>query len=133
MGESTYQHTSGDASENACSDYCMASLALLAEPLLTGTREKPKEKEPGPKYKAWREKYKAEIGKELRAKGFTPDEVDKVIREFVDALSGYVLKGKKGRGGMLKFIWKNLKRLWDAKEAIDKARKTVGDPPPFED
>jgi hypothetical protein len=93
--------------------------------------DKSKKPDPGPKYKAWQERYKKEIAKELRKRGFAADEVDKIIREFLEALLGYSKGSNKGSGGMLKFIMKNLKRLKDMYDAINEARKTVGDPPPY--
>ena len=114
---------------------CSATLLLSAAPLLTGTREKKESpKEPGPKYKEWQEKYKKKIGEKLRAKGFTPDEIDKIVKEFFEALFGFIKKGRKGgRAGMLKFIYRNVKRLLDAKAAIEEARKEVEEPPPFDE
>ena len=100
---------------------------MFGTPVAMPVPPPPDEEELGPEFKAWRERYKKEIGKELRAKGFTPDEVDKIIKEFIEALLGYITKGK---GGMLKFIFKNLKRLKDMYDAIKKARETVGEPPP---
>jgi len=63
----------------------------------------------------------------LRKKGFTPNEIEKILAEGADAIAGLPKLGK-----VYKFILKQLKRIYDAWDAITKARKTVGDPPPYD-
>ncbi len=104
----------------------ISSIVLAVEADVLTTRKDDK-KPPGPKYKAWQERYKKEIGKELRKKGFTPNEIEKILAEGADAIAGLPKLGK-----VYKFILKQLKRIYDAWDAITKARKTVGDPPPYD-
>src|SRR3972149_4947056 len=99
----------------------ISSIVLAVETDVLTTRKDDK-KPPGPKYKAWQERYKREIGKELRKKGFTPNEIEKILAEGADAIAGLPKLGK-----VYKFILKQLKRIYDAWDAITKARKTVGD------
>ncbi len=100
--------------------------AQVAETATRGKRKRDDKQPPGPKYKAWQDRYKQEIGKELRKKGFTPNEIEKIVEEFGGAIAGLPKLGK-----MYKFIAKQLKRIYDAWDAIRKARKTVGEPPPY--
>jgi len=80
----------------------------------------------GPRHKAWRERYKALVGQKLRAEGFTPDEIEKIIDEFVDGLTSWFW-------GMIEFIVDQIRRMLRAKRAIEDARREVGDPPQFEE
>ena len=72
----------------------------------------------GPTHKAWRERLQTELAKELRAEGFTKNEIEKIV---VDALSGL--------WGILKNLW----RLYKALRAYKRAKKTVGPEPAWDE
>ena len=88
--------------------------------------------EEGPKHKEWNKRYQESLAKKLKAAGFSKNEIQKIIQEYLRCL-----RVVRNRGlfllCMIWFIIKQINRLWVAKKCILAEYKDEGEPPPWKE